>query len=350
MNKRPASRMYTLVAREFQEYRNSLLITPVAIAVTLTLVMLLSILLADRISYMGEVVMNTMTGAEGSKQVMVTIEMDEGSGRTHKEIHISKQEEPIAEEDWNFPRGWNLNPATKPDKAGQKQDDKASGAGLNPMLNILHSLMILVLVAVTINYLLGSLYNDRKDRSVLFWKSMPVSDTEQVTAKLLVAFVAAPFIYIVASLLTQFITTALSMLLVWRMDMNPYETVTDNIDFLPLLVNPLAGWVLTALWIAPLYAWVMLASAGARRSPFMLAVAPVLALVVLEKIFLGSDLVASAVSRHVPHYTGSDSAVAFYLAGSGWTQIDFLKMGQGLLFAAAAIWGTVWLRRYRFEL
>lgn len=350
MNKRPASRMYTLVAREFQEYRNSLLIAPIAIAATLTIVMLFSILLTDRISYMGQVVMNTMTGSEGSKQVMVTIQMDKDSGKINKEIHISKQEGPIAEEEWDFSQGWNLDPAAKPDTAGQQEDAKDSGVGLNPMLNILHSMMILILVAVTINYLLGSLYNDRKDRSVLFWKSMPASDAEQVAAKLLVAFVAAPLIYIVTSLLTQFITTALSMLLVWRLDMNPQETIVDNIDFLPLLVNPLAGWVITALWIAPLYAWVMLASAGARRSPFMLAVTPVLALVVLEKIFLGSDFVASAVSQHVPHYTGSDSAIAFYLTGNEWTHIDFLEMGRGLLFAVAAICGTVWLRRYRFEL
>jgi hypothetical protein len=197
---------------------------------------------------------------------------------------------------------------------------------------------------------LGCLYNDRKDRSILFWKSMPVSDTEQVAAKLLVAFVAAPLVYIIASFFIQIMTSGLSMLLVWRLDMDPNDTILDNIDFLPLLVNPLAAWLVTALWIAPLYAWVMLASAGARRSPFMLAVAPVLALVALEQIFLGSDLVGSAISRHFPHYAGSDDAIGFYFTGNEWAHIDVLKMGQGLLFAAAATWGTVWLRRYRFEL
>lgn len=351
MNRRPTSRMYTLVVREFQEYRNSLLITPIAIVATLTLVMLSSILLADRISYMGQVVMDSLVG-EGSKQVVVTFEMNEGSGTTQHEIHISEQEEPLAEEDWNFSREWEFDPAGKPDTAGQqeKKEDEDTAGALNPILNALHSFMILVLLAVTINYLLGSLYNDRKDRSVLFWKSMPVSDAEQVAAKLLVAFVAAPTIYIAASWLIQFITTALSMLLVWRLDMDPNETIMDKIDILPLLVNPMAGWLITALWVAPLYAWVMLASAGAKRSPFMLAVAPVVALVLLEQIFLGSDFVGSTVSQHFPHYTSSDDAIAFYFNGNEWAHIDFLNMGRGLLFAAAAVWGTVWLRRYRFEL
>jgi hypothetical protein len=351
MNKRPTSRIYTLVLREFQEYRNSLLITPIAIAATLTIVMLSSILLADRISYMGQVVMDSL-GGEGSKQVVVTFDMNEGLGNTQHEIHISKQEEPLAEEDWNFSQEWDFDPAGKPDTAGQQEEkeDKDTAGALNPILNALHSFMILVLLAVTINYLLGSLYNDRKDRSVLFWKSMPVSDTEEVAAKLLVAFVAAPTIYIVASWLIQLITTALSMLLVWRLGMDPNETIADKIDIMPLLVNPVAGWIITALWIAPLYAWVMLASAGAKRSPFMLAVAPVIALALLEKIFLGSDLVGSTVSQHFPHYTSSDDAIGFYFNGNEWAHINFLNMGQGLLFAAAAIWGTVWLRRYRFEL
>tara|TARA_R110001599_G_scaffold353881_1_gene602044 strand:+ start:23844 stop:24893 length:1050 start_codon:yes stop_codon:yes gene_type:complete len=349
MNKRPKSRMYTLVVRELREYRNSLVITPIAIAATLTLVMLSSILLADRISYIGQVVMDTVV-SEGSKQVQITIEMDQDGDTTYQDFQISQQQEPIAEEDWNFSRGWNFDPAGKPDRAGSNKDDVDDGGTINPMLNILHSFMILILVAVTINYLLGCLYNDRKDRSILFWKSMPVSDAEQVVAKLLVAFVAAPLIYIVMSLLTQLITTALSMLLMLRLGKNPYETILGNIDFLPLLVSPLAGWLITALWLAPLYAWILLASAGARRSPFMLAVAPVLALVLLEQLFLGSDLVGSAVSQHFPHYTAEDDAVAFYFRGNEWLHVDFLKMGGGILFAAAAVWVTIWLRRYRFEL
>jgi ABC-2 type transport system permease protein len=349
MSKNPSSRMYTLVARELQEYRLSLLITPVAIAAALTVIMLASVLLADRISFVGEVVMNSLVSAQGSKQMMVTIQFDEDSADADHQYSIREQEEPIADEEWNFSREWNFNPERKPDPTKEDDDSDTPGA-LNPMFNIMHSFMVLVLVAVTINYLLGSLFHDRKDRSILFWKSMPVSDWEQVGAKLLVALIAAPLIYIAASFFSQLTTTLLSMLLVWRLDMAPVATILGNIDVLPLLVNPLAGWAITALWIAPLYAWLMLASAGARRSPFMFAVAPVIGLVVLEQIFLGSDFVGTAVSQHVPHYAGPDDAVGFYFNGREWARIDVLKIGSGILFAAAAIWITVWLRRYRFEL
>ena len=250
MTKHPQSRMYTLVVRELQEYRNSLLITPIAIVATLTLVMLSSILLADRISFMGQIIMDTVV-SEGNKQVQVTIQMDQEGNTTHQEFHISEQQEPMPEEDWNFSREWNFDPAGKPDSLSQHEADEDTGGAINLMLNVLHSFMILVLIAVTTNHLLGCLYNDRKDRSILFWKSMPVSDTEQVVAKLLVAFVAAPLIFIIASFLTQLITTALSMLLMSRLDKDPYETILDNIDILPLLVSPLAGWLITALWLAP---------------------------------------------------------------------------------------------------
>lgn len=349
MNSSPSSRMYTLVARELQEYRVSLLITPIAIAAALTVIMLASVLLADRISFMGEVVMDSLVKTQGSKQMKLTIAFDEDSADVNHQYSIREQEEPIADEEWNFSRKWDFNPDHKAEPTAEVEDSDTTGA-LNPMFNIMHSFMVLVLVSVTINYLLGSLFHDRKDRSILFWKSMPVSDREQVGAKLLVALIAAPFIYIAASFFSQLITALLSMLLVWRLDMDPAEAILGNIDILPLLVNPLAGWAITALWIAPLYAWIMLASAGARRSPFMLAVAPIIGLVVIERIFVGSDFVGTAVSQHVPHYTGTEDAVGFYINGREWAHIDFLKIGRGLLFAAAAIWMTVWLRRYRFEL
>jgi ABC-2 type transport system permease protein len=341
--------MLTLLVREFQEYRNSLLITPLAIAATLTLFMLASVLLADRISLMGEVVFDSLLSSQTGKEMTVTIQIDDDSTQIEQHYIIREQEEPIADEDWNFSRGWSFNSNGEPEQADQVDDGDTKGA-LNTLFNVIHSFMLLVLIAVTINYLLGSLFNDRKDRSILFWKSMPVSDWEQVRTKLLVALVAAPTIYIATSYLMQLITVLLSLMLVWRMDGEPVATILGNIDLLPLAVNPVVSWLVTALWLAPLYAWLLLASAGARRSPFMLALAPVIALVVLEEIFLGSEFLGNVVSQHVPHYNSNVDAVGIYFEGNEWMHIDFLKMGCGLLFAAVAIWATVWLRRYRFEL
>jgi hypothetical protein len=341
--------MYTLVKKELLEYRNSLVFTPIIIALVVTGVMFMSAMLADRISVMGEVMMDVLKEQAANGEMSISIQIDGDTDDVIYEYEISEQTEPVTDEDWNFSREWNFNPSRTPDST-DLPDSGASRASLNPIFNLVHNFMLLVLVGVTINYLLGSLFNDRKDRSILFWKSMPVSEWEEVGARLLVALAVAPAVYIAVSVLTQLVTLLLSMLLVYRMDMDPYQVILGKVDFVGLLVNQVAGWVVAALWLAPVYAWLLLASAGARRSPFMLAVAPVIGLFLLEEIFVGTGYISRAVASHLPHYVSGGSAVGFSFEGLEWFPIDFSGLGLGLLFAAGALWLTVWLRRYRFEL
>ena len=339
-------RVFTLVQRELQEYKNSLFWTPVAIALSLTVIMLLSVLLANRISVMGDAIMQVILHEESASGMNIIIHIDDDDEVSY-EYRVEQQEGPVDEDDWNFSREWNFKPKVGPDsqeQAGMKVES------LNPMLNMLHSFMVMILVLVSVNYLLGCLYNDRKDRSILFWKSMPVSEWEEVLSKLAVALVVAPAIFIAVSILTQLACVVLAMLVVWRMDMDPFQLVLGNIDFVPLFLNQIGGWVLTALWVAPAYAWLLLASAAARRSPFMLAIAPVVGLMVIEGIFLGTEYVSSAVLAHLPHYIGGDSAVGFYFYGPDWSSLNFMGIALGLLFAAVAVGIVVYLRRYRFEI
>jgi ABC-2 type transport system permease protein len=160
----------------------------------------------------------------------------------------------------------------------------------------------------------------------------------------------APAIYITVSIVTQLLCVVLGMLLVWRMDMAASELILANLDLPTLFIGQISGWLLTMLWVAPAYAWLLLVSAAARRSPFMLAVAPVLGLIILEAIFLGTGYVRSAVINHVPHYIGGGSAVGFYMDGPDWLSLNFVSMLAGLAFAAVAVTAAVYLRRYRFQI
>lgn len=341
-------RVFTLVQRELQEYKNSLFWTPVAVAVSLTVIMLLSVILANRISVMGDAMMQVIVHEDSASEMNITIHLNDDSddGVTY-EYRVEQQEGPVDEEEWDFSKKWDFEPKTAPDSGDQPEEKLDS---LNLMLNLLHSLLIMILVLVSVNYLLGSLYNDRKDRSILFWKSMPVSEWEEVLSKLAVALVVAPAIFIAVSIVTQLVCTVLAMLVVWRMEKDAFQLVLGNIDFVPLFLNQIGGWVLTALWVAPAYAWLLLASAAARRSPFMLAIAPVVGLMVIEGIFLGTEYVASAVLNHLPHYIDGESAVGFYFYGPDWSSLNFIGILLGLLFAAAAVGVAVYLRRYRFEM
>ena len=81
-----------------------------------------------------------------------------------------------------------------------------------------------------------------------------------------------------------------------------------------------------------------------------MAVAPVIGLVIVEGILLGSNFVVSAVVNHIPHYIGGHSAVGFYLDGRFWAGLNYISLVSGLIFAAATLAGAVYLRRYRFDI
>jgi len=340
MTEAPSKKLFTLVQRELQEYKTSLCWTPVVIAGLLTLVMLGSVLSANRISVMGDSVLQLIVQEQSASgmNIKIHIDSDDETGDT--------LEYTVEEEIGDFGRDGALGPRGSLDLADELDEKLES---LNPLLNVVHILLLLVLVFVTSNYLLGTLYNDRKDRSILFWRSMPVSEWEEVLSKFAVALLVAPTIYIAVSVLTQFVLVLLAMLLVWRMDMDPYQLVLGNIDFGRLLFDQVGGWILTALLIAPACAWLLLASAAARRSPFMLAAGPVIGLIAIEQIFLGSGYIAGAISRHVPSLSET-SPVGFYVNGPAWSAVSGISIAAGLIFSAALLWLTVLLRKYRWEI
>jgi len=343
-------RLATLVRRELQEYRNSLLGTPVLIALTFTLVMLLSVLLANRISAMGDAALEVIMAEHGTSKYSISIQADdeEGTGPTAS-YRIERQEGVVDEKEWDFSRGWEFQTKPGVKAPGAPAKEEAEENGLNPVLHMVHNVMLMALFLVSINYLLGCLYTDRRDRSILFWKSMPVSERQEVLSKFGVAMLVVPAVFIAVSLLTQVVSSLMAMLLVWRMDKDPFELVLGNIQFGSLVFQQLSGWLLTALWLAPAYAWLMLASAAARRSPFMFAVAPVIGLGLLERIVLGTDLVGRAVSAHLPH-ANDESTVGFYMSAPDWANQDLASLGAGLVFTVAALWLASYLRRTRFEI
>lgn len=369
MTENKSLKWFALIQRELQEYRVSIVWTPIVIAAVLALIMLGSILLANRISALGEAIVEVISHEEITNGMKISIHVEGDEVEILKEQELSgapttasvpethrvqADTSPVEEDDWNFSKDWTFEPkkrdTKKPSVSAAAQDSSDS---FNPLLNMLHSLMLMVLVFVSANYLLGCLYNDRKDRSILFFKSMPVSERQEVLVRFSVAVFVAPVIFIGVSLLVQLIGVLMAMLLVWRMEMDPFTTVLANIQFGSLLLNQVGGWLLTALWIAPVYAWLMLASAWAKRSPFMMAVAPVIGAILLERIFVGSDYVSTAITHHVPHFTaGAEgaSAVGYYIEGIDLLGQDYIGLVLGLVFTALALAAAVYLRRYRFEI
>lgn len=378
MSNQQASRFFTLLQREFREYRNSMFWTPVITACLLGTLMLGSAVMANRISFFGDALLDAMMkeGASGLK-------IDISFGDDEEEFVISEYrelpdeqsvfsdddavpqppsapsapgyqvtvEDTVEEDAWNFSREWTFNPEGS--ELNEPDDDDLRNnvemPDLNAILSIAHGILLLLLLVTTANYLLSALYDDRKDRSILFWRSMPVGEGQVVLSKFVTALCVAPLIYIAVSLILQVAFVVFMMLFVWRMGQDPFEIVVGNVDFVSMLLDPLSGWILTALLIAPTYAWFLCASAMAKRSPFLMAVTPFIALMVAEGLIFGTERIGDAAQRHFPHVT-DESAVGFYLFGPDWTQVDLLSIGAGLLFSAGALGAAIWLRRNRWEL
>ncbi len=355
-------KFHTLIMRELQEYRGSLVMTPIYFGGALIVVMLLAVLFAGRLAVIGEGAFNMLSGGEGrSINLELTIDEDasgsqelyvdrvnpDRSGLPSQELIVSEPAEEVPDEAWNFSKEWSFS-APNPEP---RAEDDLEGESLNPVLGGFHNIFCLIMFLVTINYLLGCLYTDRKDRSILFWKSMPVSEWQEVAAKLTVASLVVPAIYLAVSLLTQILETYIAMVLVWRMDGSATELVLSRVQFIPLIIDQFSGMVVWILWTLPVYAWFLLASAAAKRSPFLLAIAIPIGLVIAERLLLGSEHVLMAIGNHVPHKIDGDDAnsLGLYDFGPVWSQLDYLGMVFGFLTAAVFLAGAVWLRRYRFE-
>jgi len=146
----------------------------------------------------------------------------------------------------------------------------------------LPGLFNIVLSFVVFFYLLGSLYDDRKDRSILFWKSLPASDTLTLGSKLLSAMVVAPVIFWAIYVLTYIIIMLIFSVVVLSLGENPWTLFLG-------IGNPFKAWSMLLLsylaqsiWALPLYGWLMLVSSFAPRIPLLFAILPPVVVAVLQ--------------------------------------------------------------------
>lgn len=208
---------------------------------------------------------------------------------------------------------------------------------------------------VCIFYSLGALQNERRDRSILFWKSMPVSDLITVMAKASVPLVLVPLITFAIILGALLIILAISMIILPTRGL-PATMLVTAFPLGRTMVDLAYTLVVLALWHAPIWGWLMLVSGWARRAAFLWAFGPPLALSLFEKLAFNTGYVWSLM-----HYRVSGAiAEAFDIKSgpNGVVQLDLQQMDPlkfmftpglwvGLMVAAALFAGVVWQRRYR---
>ena len=140
----------------------------------------------------------------------------------------------------------------------------------------------LVLSFVVFFYLLGALYDDRKDRSILFWKSLPASDTLTIASKLLSAMVLAPIMFWVVFVITQILMAVIASLMVLSVGENPWTLFLSVVNPLKPWGLLLASYLAASIWFLPMYGWLLLVSSFAPRIPLLFALLPPVVLAILQ--------------------------------------------------------------------
>ena len=148
-------------------------------------------------------------------------------------------------------------------------------------------------------YLLDCLYADRKDRSVLFWKSLPISDTATVLAKLFTGLIAIPMVYFVAADLS-------TVLMAFIISVRARSTFGSALWQPDLWLQLQAMWLYliatTAIWYLPFAGWLIAVSAWAKRAVMLWSILPPLALFLLERWFFGTHVVGTALAERALGY------------------------------------------------
>jgi ABC-2 type transport system permease protein len=206
---------------------------------------------------------------------------------------------------------------------------------------------------VAIFYCLDALYGERRDRSILFWKSLPVSDLTTVLSKASIPLVVLPLVTFAVTVVTQGIMLLLNTTVLLGSGLS-VATLWTNVPLWRMSVGLLYHLVaIHALWYAPIFGWLLLVSAWARRAPFLWAALPLLAIGVVEKIAFNTSHFAAMLGQRIggaPEHAGHTAGSMSMDALTPLTPGQFLispGLWIGLAVTAVFLAAAVRLRRYR---
>ena len=237
---------------------------------------------------------------------------------------------------------------------------KVRAAALNPLqqhelIEQPYELAALLIMATTlivaVFYCLDALYGERRDRSILFWKSLPVSDATTVLSKAIIPVVILPLVTFAITIALRLIMLLLSSAVLLGSGLS-IATVWPRLGFFTITLGLLYHLVgMHGLGYAPVYGWLLLVSAWARRAPFLWATLPLLAIGIVEKIAFNTAHFATMLGYLI---SGDDSGskatgmsavlMPHHTVGQFLTSAD---LWIGLAVTAVFLTAAVRLRHYR---
>jgi ABC-2 type transport system permease protein len=233
----------TLIKREFWEHRNTFLVLPAA-AAGFVLFMMVFIFVAS-----------------ATEAFDMTIDLDSD------EAHQWKEENVVTDD----VVGYLLYRLDALHEADREEH-------INGWLHGLAVPFVGILWFVVFFYLLNTLYEDRRDRSILFWKSLPVSDALTVFSKLLTGLIIVPVVYLAFIVVLQLSSLAILSLGTIGTEVPVWATLWGPATLFGNWFNYIALLTFYSFWALPFFAWLLAVSAFAKSVPLVWAIGVPIAL------------------------------------------------------------------------
>lgn len=238
----------------------------------------------------------------------------------------------------------------------QLEEDERSD-GVQIFLNAPLVLFGFVMFIVSLFYALGSLYDERKDRSILFWKSLPISDTETILSKFIAVSVLIPLFYFLVISAFQLFLLFYTTVGAW-FGGNSGVTIWASSNLFGVLFNSLFSLIVASLWLAPIWSWLMLASSWAKKVAFLWGTLPIFMISIAEAWVLHSSNFIEMVGERIANGFAILNSNMHFLAGGDMFDVQVMRWYEvfatmefwaGLVVSAIFLAGAVFTRRHRDE-
>ncbi len=252
--------------------------------------------------------------------------------------------------------GFLLSLARLPNKfrAAMALDPMKQHAAIQQPYNIAALLLMGTFIFVAFFYCLDALYGERRDRSILFWKSLPVSDLSTVLSKASIPLFILPLLAFTITVVLQLTMLVLSSIVLLGSGISP-TILWSHVPLFQMslmLFYHLLG--MHGLYYAPIYGWLLLVSAWARRAPFLWAGLPLLAVGMVEKIAFSTSHFGVMLQDR---FVGGSQRMAYPASPTDHMHVlTPLMIGEflvspglwiGFAFTVAFLAMAIRLRRYR---
>ncbi len=225
---------------------------------------------------------------------------------------------------------------------------------------------IIALAILTVFYCLDSLYAERKDKSILFWRSLPVTDAETVISKLITATIVIPVVTVIGIIVTHLINLIVVSLWVSMKGGDGGMLIWGSVALVDNWVAAFIVVIASGIWMSPFIGWFLLVSAYTKRSPLLMAFMPLILIGLLEGIIFRTHVFAENVLARgdgLPlfrignierffdekHWRVAEDATSLLVHLDVVQFLTSPAMWAGILVCALLSTGAIYVRRFRDE-